>query len=74
MQKQARITLEKIFPMWTKEQVQGMLHSILSWREKNISEEDLLTCLHDAIEKFGEKYPSQQDKPQLLAEIVNNRI
>ena len=74
MQKQVRNTLEKLFPMWTKEQVQGMLRSILSWREKNISEEDLLTCLHDAIEKFGEKYPSQQDKPQLLAEIVKNRI
>ena len=39
MQKQARITLEKIFPMWTKEQVQGMVRSILNWRKKNISEE-----------------------------------
>jgi hypothetical protein len=74
MQKQARITLEKIFPMWTKEQVQGMLRSILSWRKKNISEEDLFTCLHDAIEIFGEKYPDKQDKPQLLAEILKNRI
>jgi hypothetical protein len=74
MQKQARITLEKLFPMWTKEQVQGMLRSILSWRKKNISEEDLFTCLHDAIEIFGKKYPDQQDKPQLLAEILKNRI
>ena len=51
-----------------------MLRSILSWREKNIFEEDLLTCLHDAIEIFGEEYPDQQDKPQLLAKILKNRI
>ena len=74
MQKQARITLEKLFPMWTKEQVEGMLRSILSWRKKNISKEDLFTSLHDAIEIFGEKYPDKQDKPHLLAEILKNRI
>lgn len=74
MQKQVRNTLEKIFPMWTKEQAQGMVRSILNWRKKNISEEDLFTCLHDAIEIFGEEYPDQQDKPQLLAKIVKNRI
>jgi hypothetical protein len=74
MQKQVRNTLEKIFPIWTKEQVQGMVRSILNWRKKNISEEDLFTCFHDAIEIFGEEYPDQQDKPQLLAKIVKNRI
>lgn len=51
-----------------------MVRSILNWRKKNISEEDLFTCLHDAIEIFGEEYPDQQDKPQLLAKIVKNRI
>ena len=74
MQKQVRNTLEKLFPMWTNEQIQGMVRSILNWRKKNISEEDLFTCLHDAIEIFGKEYSDQQNKPQLLAKILKNRI
>jgi hypothetical protein len=74
MQKHIKDTLEKIFPMWTKEQVQGMLRLTLAWRKNKISEEDLFTCLHDSIETFGKEYPDQQDKPQLLVKILNNRI
>lgn len=73
MKKYIRFTLKNYFPTWTDTQVGGLTRFV-STRFKNVELDIIFDSLHKSIDTFQKKYPKDQNKPQLLAEVVKNDV